>query len=327
MKQIKLGNHGPLIPTIGLGCMNLAGAFGKTDETTSRQMLDAALDDGITFLDTSNIYGPYISEQVIGAWLASRRPNVTIATKGGITRNPDKPVDNSEAYMRAELEGSLERLGTDHIALYYAHRRDPDMSPEEIAGIMSRFVEEGKIGGYGLSEVAPSTIRRAHATYPCMAVQNEYSLWTRLPELGVTQTCAELCITFVAFSPLARGMLTDTPPDPAGFENGDFRKPMPRFSEEHFATNIAQIDAFREYCRAIGHTTSAVALAWLLDQGDNIVPIPGTRTAMHLRDWADASTLKLSAEDREAINRLLPAGFAHGDRYSEEQSRSAERYC
>lgn len=326
MKQRQLGN-GPQVSQIGLGCMSLAGAFGATDEATSLACLDAAYASGISFYDTANVYGPHISEQIIGTWLSSRKPQVVLATKGGITRKPEKPVDNSAAYLRAELQGSLKRLGTDHVDLYYAHRHAPEMPPEELAGIMGRFIDEGLIGGYGLSEVAPSTLRRAHAERPCTAVQNEYSLWTRLPELGLIQTCAELGVAFVPFSPVARGVLTDNPPDIAQFADGDFRKPMPRFSPENYPINLALIQGFRDFAADRGWSTAAAALAWVLDQGDHLIPIPGTRTATHLGELVAAAQITLTDQDHADIARLLPVGFAHGDRYSAQQSATAERYC
>lgn len=327
MKQRKLGATGPTVSALGFGCMSLAGAFGPTDRDTSLACLDAAYATGITFYDTANIYGPHLSEDILGHWCASRKPDVVIATKAGITRNPDKPVDNSGSYLRGELTGSLRRLGVDRVELFYAHRRDPDMAPEEIAGIMGRFIDEGLIGGYGLSEIAPATLRRAHAERPVTAVQNEYSLWTRLPELGLIQACAELGVAFVPFSPLARGVLTESPPDPATMAETDFRRPMPRFSAENYPRNLAQIDGFRDFARDRGWTTSAAALAWLLDRGDHIVPIPGTRTATHLSDWIAASEITLTAADRTEIAHRLPPGFAHGDRYSDAQARTPERYC
>lgn len=327
MKHRQLGTHGPRVSAIGLGCMSLAGAFGPTDRATSLACLDAALAAGITFYDTANVYGPHVSEDILGDWLRSRRPEVVLATKAGITRDPARPVDNSEAYLRAELTGSLRRLGREKVDLFYAHRRDPAMPPEELAGIMGRFIDEGLIGGYGLSEIAPATLRRAHAERPVTAVQNEYSLWTRLPELGLIRACAELGVAFVPFSPLARGVLTDTPPDPAVFGDSDFRKPMPRFSADNYPRNLALIAGFRAFATTRGWTTSQAALAWVLDQGDHLVPIPGTRSAAHLAHWATASEITLTEADRAEIARLLPPGFAHGDRYSEAQARTPERYC
>ena len=317
----KLGD-GPEVGAIGLGAMSFGGIFGATDEATSLACLDAAHDHGIDFIDVANIYGPHVCEEIIGRWIASRGHRPVIATKGGITRGADRPVDNSETYLRAELEGSLRRLGVDHVELYYAHRRDPDMSPEEIAGTFGRFIDEGLIGGYGLSEVSPATIARAHAERPLRAVQNEYSLWTRLPELGVIRTCAELGIAFVPFSPLARGVLGERYP---AIEDA-FRKDIPRFSADNWPRNRAALDRFKDWARDQGWPVAAAALAWVLDRGPHLIPIPGTRTAEHLREWLPALDIRLTESQRAEIDAILPAGFAHGDRYSDTQWRSPESY-
>ena len=317
----KLGD-GPEVCAIGLGAMSFGGLFGATDEATSLACLDAAHHHGIDFIDVANIYGPHVCEEVIGRWIASRGHRPVIATKGGITRDAERPVDNSETHLRAELQGSLRRLGVDHVELYYAHRRDPGMSPEEIAGVMGRFIDEGLIGGYGLSEVAPATIQRAHAERPMRAVQSEYSLWTRLPELGVIQTCERLGIAFVPFSPLARGILGERYPK---IEDA-FRKDIPRFSDEHWPHNRARVDRFKTFAKERGWPVAALALAWLLDRGDHLIPIPGTRTAAHPREWLPALEIRLNEAERSEIARILPVGFAHGDRYSDAQWRTPESY-
>jgi aryl-alcohol dehydrogenase-like predicted oxidoreductase len=331
MQKRRLGPQGPMISAIGLGCMSFAGSFGATDEATSLHCLDAALDRGIDFFDTANVYGMGRSEEVLGTWLASRRPRVAIATKAGFVRNPGRTdgrvIDNSEAYLREELEASLKRLGRDHVELFYIHRHDQLIPIEDVAGTFSRLIEEGKIGGYGLSEVAPYTLCRAHAVHPCAAVQSEYSLWSRMPELGLLQACAELGTAFVPFSPLARGVLGETYPDTAAMAEGDFRLQIPRFAEPNYAHNRARIDPFKAFARSRGWTVAATALAWILDRWPHAVPIPGTRTADHLGEWAGASEIRLTAEDRAEIDRLLPVGFAHGDRYSDQQMKTVERYC
>ncbi|WP_420859973.1 aldo/keto reductase [Marivivens marinus] len=327
MQTRTLGQNGPTIPAIGLGCMSFAGAFGAARDEDSFHCLDAAVDAGITFLDTANIYGAGRSEEVLGRWLKSTGARVTLATKGGITRDPARPTNNDPAYLRAELEGSLSRLGVDRVDLYYVHRRDPSVPLEDTIGGLANLVAEGKIGGYGLSEVAPHTIRAAHAIHPCLAVQSEYSLWTRLPELGVLQTCETLGISLVAFAPLARGMLGRVAPDPATMGENDLRRDIPRFSPANYPANLAHIQRFRTLAKEMGQTPSALALAWLLSRSDRVIPIPGTRTAEHLSDWADADRINLSAEDMARIESVLPAGFAHGDRYSEDQWKSVERYC
>ncbi len=327
MKQRQLGADGPMVGAIGLGCMSFAGFFGSTDEDTSLSCLQAAVDAGIDFWDTSNIYGMGVSERVIGRFLAEANPKITLATKVGIVPGPDRRFDNSADYIRAELEGSLKRLNRDRVELYYIHRREQERPIEEVAETMAALIGEGLIGGYGLSEVAPSTLRRAHAVHPCMAVQNEYSLWSRQPELGLIQTCAELGVAFVPFSPLARGMFGEVSVDPDRMEPKDWRRVSPRFTQPNYGYNHAAIDGFRRFCHGRGWTVAAGALAWVLDQGDHLIPIPGTRTTAHLHEWLAATDITLSPDDRAQIARLLPVGFAHGDRYSYQQMVGVERYC
>lgn len=326
MEQRQLGAHGPQVSSIGFGCLSFGGIFGATDEAESFAALDAAWSAGITFYDTANIYGAGVSETVLGNWLSDRGNDAVIATKVGIVTTPPRGFNNAESYIRAELEASLRRLKTDYVALYYIHRRQQNIPIEDVAGFMARLIDEGKIGGYGLSEVAPHTIRRAHAVHPVRAVQNEYSLWTRLPELGVIRACADLGVAFVPFSPVARGMLTDAPPDPSAMRGGDIRRTIPRFVEPNFSANCTAIEPFRAYAAAKGVTTSALALAWVLDQGDHLIPIPGTRTAAHLSEWIGADSLVLTDADRVEIDRILPPGFAHGDRYDDGQNIGPERY-
>lgn len=316
-----------MVSAIGLGCMSFAGFFGETDEATSMRCLDAARDHGIDFLDTANIYGMGRSERVIGTWLASRKPQVVIATKGSIVTQPERRFDNSEPYLRAELDASLKRLGVDFVDLFYIHRREQERPIEEVVQTLHKLIAEGKIGGYGLSEVSPATLRRAHAVHPCRAVQNEYSLWTRGPELGLTQTCAELGVAFVPFSPLGRGVFGEVFPDPGKMAEADFRKRIPRFTEPNYTFNRAAIDGFKDFAHARGWTVAGAALAWVLDQGPHLIPIPGTRTAEHLAEWAGADAITLTDADRAEIARLLPVGFAHGDRYNDSQIIGVERYC
>jgi aryl-alcohol dehydrogenase-like predicted oxidoreductase len=324
MKKRQLGPGGPLVSAIGLGAMSFGGIFGATNEAESFACLDALLDVGMDFIDTANIYGMGVSETVLGKWLADRKPQVSIATKASFVSGPERRIDNSEAHLRAELEGSLRRLGRDHVELFYIHRREAGRPLEEVIGTLSRLIEDGLIGGYGLSEIAPYTLRQAHAIHPCRAVQNEYSLWTRQPELGLIQECARLGVAFVPFSPLARGMLGDHPlPRPTD----GFRSANPRFTEPNFSANLAKINQFRAFCAKRGWSTPAGALAWILDRGPHLIPIPGTRSAAHLRQWAQASEITLSSEDRAEIDRILPAGFAEGDRYGDDQLLAIERYC
>jgi aryl-alcohol dehydrogenase-like predicted oxidoreductase len=327
MKTRKLGATGPEVSAIGLGCMSFAGFFGATDIATSHRCLDAAVDHGITFLDTANVYGPGLSEEVIGAWRKTNKAPVVLATKVGIRRDPDRPVDNSAAHIEQELDGSLRRLGTDHIPLYYIHRRDPAVPVADLVGTLGRLIDAGKIGGYGLSEVSPATLRLAHAERPCMAVQSEYSLWSRLPELGLIQTTAELGVAFVPFSPLARGVLSAVSPDIAALDERDYRLQIPRFSPENYPRNMALIEPFKAFARSRGWTVAGAAIAWVLDRAPHLIPIPGTRSAAHLAEWAEADRITLTDADRAEIDRLLPVGFAHGDRYSLAQLRTVERYC
>lgn len=326
MQQRRLGKNGPMISAIGLGCMSFAGVFGDTDEQTSLDCLDAAYEKGITFFDTANVYGMGLSERIVGKWLATRKPSgVTIATKGGVVREARR-ANNDPAHLREALEGSLARLGVDQVGLYYVHRRDPSVPLEDVIGTLADFVAEGKIGGYGLSEVAPHTVRVANAQFPCSAVQNEYSLWTRQPELGLVQTCAELDVTLVPFSPLARGVLGRGYPDTAAMAPADFRLQIPRFSDVNYPRNRAILDRFKAYAADRGQEPAALAMAWLFAKGDNIVPIPGTRTKEHMNEWATSDQIKLTAAEIAEIEAILPVGFAHGDRYSDDQMKCVERY-
>ena len=324
MKTRKLGQNGPTVSAIGLGAMSFGGIFGPTDEAESLACLDAMLDVGITFIDIANIYGMGISETIVGKWLSSRRPDVTIATKASFVAGPPRRIDNSEAHLRAELEASLKRLNRDHVELFYIHRREHKRPLPEVIGTLSRLIEEGKIGGYGMSEIAPYTLREAHAIHPCTAIQNEYSLWTRQPELGLIQACQSLGVAFIPFSPLARGMLGDAP---LAQPTDGFRGQNPRFTEPYFSQNTQKINAFRAFCASRGWSTPATALAWILSRGPHLIPIPGTRKAANLRQWAQAATITFTPEDLAEIDRLLPPGWASGDRYGDHQLLAIERYC
>jgi aryl-alcohol dehydrogenase-like predicted oxidoreductase len=327
MRKRALGAGGPLVAPIGLGCMSFGGFYGPTDRRESQATLARAVDLGIDHVDTSNRYGNGVSEEMIGAFIKGRPHAFTIATKGGIEPKPTRHYDNSPAYLRSCLEDSLRRLGVEHVHLYYVHRREQARPVEEVMETLVRFKQEGKIGAIGLSEIAPSTLERATAVHPVAAVQSEYSLWTRQPELGLVQACARRGTALVAFSPLGRGMLTGAFPTPADLPEGDFRRTNPRFVEPSFGANRRAIMRFADYARSLGHPPAALALAWVLARAPHVVAIPGTRSAGHLDELAGAFGIGLTAGQLAEIESLLPPGFAHGDRYSDAQINGIERYC
>lgn len=328
MKQRQIGRGGPMVGEVGLGALSFGGLFGATDEAASHRALHKALELGVTHVDTALIYGPLISEEMIGNYLRKNpaaKKRFSIATKGGFRINP-RGISNEAGFLRECLEGSLRRLGVDHVDLYYVHRRDQSIPIEDVTETLAGFVKEGKIGGIGYSEIAPTSLERAAKVHPIRAVQSEYSLWTRLPELGLLQACEKLGTAFVAFSPLARGVLSDVVLDPKKFPD-EFRRNMPRFSDINYPRNMACIERFKTYAKARGQHPSALATAWVLNRGSHIIPIPGTRTAEHLEQNVAASGIALTAKDMAEIEAILPAGFAHGNRYSEEQQKSSELYC
>ena len=327
MQQRKLGKDGPEVGAIGLGCMSFAGAYGKIGEAEAHRTLAAALDLGVTHLDTAVIYGGGVSESYIGSFIKDHPNRFTIATKAGIITKPERRFDNTEAYLRESLEGSLKRLGVDHVDLFYIHRRQQDIPIEDVMETLAKFKAEGKIGGIGLSEIAPYTLRRAAAVHPVMAVQNEYSLWTRLPELGLLQACAELGTAFVAFSSVGRGIFSNTMPVIDELSEGDFRRSNPRFAEPNYSLNKAIVSKFNDYANSQGMSPATMANAWVLQKGDHVIAIPGTRSPEHLAENAKAADIELTDAQLAEINRLLPVGFAFGDRYSDGQSAGPERYC
>ena len=330
MKTRRILESGKTVSEVGLGCWSFGGAYGPTTEAEAHDTLAAAHDLGVDFLDTANVYGMGQSEKIIGSYLKGRTGLFTIATKGGICRDPDtgqRSFNNSPTHLRAELEASLTRLGIEHVDLYYIHRRDQSIPVEDVMGTLLDFKAEGKIGGIGFSEIAPATLRRAVSIGPVDAVQSEYSLWTRQPELGLIQTCAELGVAFVPFSPVGRGMFTRTAPDPAQFAKGDFRIPNPRFQEPHFSHNLTSIAVFRQLAQDLSCTPAALAIAWCLAKGPHLIPIPGTRKASHLADCVAGSDFAMTDEIMQTIEQVLPIGWAHGDRYSTEQRIGVEGYC
>ena len=329
MPKRKLGKNGPEVSALGLGAMSFAGFFGRADDETSLETLAAAEDAGINFWDTANIYGMGRSETVIGRYFKEigAKTNITLATKASIVPGPPRSINNEAGYIRGELEGSLKRLNRNHVELYYIHRREQDRPIEEVAEHMGKLIEEGLIGGWGLSEVAPTTIRRAHAVTPVRAVQSEYSLWSREPELGVLQTCQELGIAFVPFSPVGRGIISSVDLDPPNFESHDFRKSNPRFMEPNFSANMQHVHALRDFAARKGVTVTALAIAWSMKANDMVIPIPGTRTKEHLQDWLPATSMTLSADDLAEIEQIMPVGWAHGPRYGDAQVIGVERFC
>jgi len=321
MKMRKLGRSGPEVSAIGLGCMGMAAFYGQaSDEAQATAVIHRALDLGVTLFDTAEMYGPHTNEIQVGKALADRRDQAFVATKFGIGYNADRTaltVDGSPANVRRAIEGSLKRLGMDHVDLYYLHRVDPDTPIEETVGAMGELVTEGKVRFLGLSEAAPETLRRAHATHPVTALQTEYSLWSREPEDGLLALCEELGIGFVPYSPLGRGFLSGEIRSLDDLAPDDFRRSNPRFTGENFQKNLDLVEAVKGVAADRGVTAAQLALAWVLAQGEHLVPIPGTRRIATLEENAAAAELTLSAEDLARIEAVFPKGAASGHRYAE----------
>ncbi|WP_438293763.1 aldo/keto reductase [Streptomyces sp. HUAS TT7] len=323
MRYRELGTGGPTVPAVGLGCMGMSTAYGVADDAESERALDRALDLGVTLLDTADAYGRGANEEFLGRWLRRRaadRERLVIATKFGLRHDPDTGrvdrVDTSAAHVRNACEASLRRLGVEHIDLYYVHRRAPATPIEETVGAMAELVAEGKVGHLALSEISVGTLRRAHAEHPIAAVQLEYSLFTRdVVEGAVLDACRELGIAVVAYSPLGRGMLTGSITSTADLDGGDNRRRWPRFAEENFPHNLALVDAVRAVAAELGCTPGQAALAWLLAQGEDIVPIPGTKKRRYVEENAAAAELTLTAEQAALLTRAVPEGAVAGGRY------------
>ncbi len=330
MKTTRLGRDGPEISHIGLGAMSFAGIYGNATVEESHAILDACMTSGVSHIDTSNVYGNGRSEEIIGSWLADNptaRAKLSIATKAGICRDAERRINNDPDHLEESLNASLERLGVDHVDLFYVHRYDTAHSPEDVAGTLKRLIDSGKTRAVGFSEIAPSTLRRASTECPIAAVQSEYSLSTRAAELGLTQTCAELGTTLVAFSPVGRAYLTDTPFSLEKAQSMAFTANNPRFVEPNYSYNIAQTDKFRALAADMGEPTAALAIAWLIARGAHVLPIPGTKNTAHLAELVRGAEIDLTDEDLARIDKVLPVGWAYGDRYTVAQWSGPERYC
>jgi aryl-alcohol dehydrogenase-like predicted oxidoreductase len=320
MRTRTLG-HDLIVSAQGLGCMGMSEFYGTGDETESLATIHRALDLGVTLLDTADMYGPFTNETLVGAAISNRRDEVVLATKFGIERAPDGTrvgVNGHPDYVRSACDASLRRLGVDHIDLYYQHRVDPDTPIEDTVGAMAELVAAGKVRHLGLSEAAPDTIRRAHAVHPITALQTEWSLWTRDPETdGVLDTVRQLGIGFVAYSPLGRGFLSGAIQKPQDLAEDDFRRHNPRFQGENFQKNLRLVEQVKEIAAAKGVAPSQLALAWVLAQGDDVVPIPGTKRRSYLEENVAADDIGLSDQELRRVDGVLPVAAAAGDRYGD----------
>lgn len=324
----KIGSQGLEVSQIGLGCMGMSEFYGHPNDTESEKAIKRAYDRGIIFFDTSDMYGPYKNEILVGKALRDIRKKVVIATKFGIIRTDDpkiRGVNGRPEYVKSSCDGSLKRLGTDYIDLYYLHRVDPNTPIEETVGAMAELVKAGKVKYIGLSEASVSTLRRAQKEHPITALQSEYSLWTRDPEDEILRTVKELGIGFTAYSPLGRGFLTGRFKSIDDLDEDDYRRHSPRFQGENFEKNLQLADKINEIAKKRNIKPSQLALAWVINQGDFIFPIPGSTKINHIEENIEAASITLSSSELEQIDELIPKGAASGPRYPEHMMKSVNR--